>query len=133
MKQPTHICVHDAYLGAEILHSNTKCRKGIYKVIFAGAEKLSFGCQWRITFILSYVCFSDHDLDPCCQSAFAANMVVVAEPGQNIRFERYLGILGKETISYDGDYKLSDRFYPVQCIKLLDIQTDHIRYEIHHS
>ena len=58
-------------------------------------------------------------------------MYVIAEPGQSIRFEHYLGVNKKETVerSYEK-FELCDRFFPVKYIKFLQIETDHIQYEI---
>ncbi|KXG76507.1 hypothetical protein [Thermotalea metallivorans] len=132
MKQSDHGCIKEGFLGAEILHSSTKCKKGIYQVIFAGAEKIHCRDQWKINFIFSFVCPSDKGQDVGCQAASSANMQVVVAPGESIRFERYLGILKKETIEYGiEDYGLCERFFPVRSIKFLEIETDFIRYEIH--
>ncbi|MFZ5968509.1 MAG: hypothetical protein ACOYVK_15250 [Bacillota bacterium] len=128
MKQYCDMIIEDAYLGGEMLHSSSKCRNWIYKVIFAGAEKM--GCQWKVNFILSFICTANTQ-DRGCGGASSSNMYVTAGPGQSIRFERYLGVSKKETVDHGhGNYELCDRFFPVKCVKLLEIETDHIKYEI---
>ena len=132
MKQHCHIWLKDGFLGSEILHSNTKCRSGHYKLIFAGAERTGCDSPWKINFILSFICTSGEGSKADCHGASSANMYVLAKPGDIIRFDRSLGILGKETIQYaPNDLGLCDRFYSIQHIKLLQIETDYIQYEIH--
>ncbi|MBB6213981.1 hypothetical protein HNQ80_000050 [Anaerosolibacter carboniphilus] len=134
MKHHGHIWLKDGFLGSEILHSNTKCKTGYYRIIFAGAEGTGCDHPWRINFIFSFICTSDVGSSVDCHGASSANMYVVAKPGDIIRFDRYLGILGKETVEYaPNDFGLCDRFYSVQHIKLLQIETDYIQYELHCS
>jgi hypothetical protein len=132
MKHHGHIWLKDGFLGSEILHSNTKCRTGYYRIIFGGAERSGCDNPWRINFILSFTCASGEDSTTDCHGASSANMYVLAYPGDVVRFDRYLGILGKETVEYGpSDFGLCDRFYTIQHIKLLQIETDYIQYEIH--
>ena len=128
MKPYYSTVIEDSYLGGELLHSSSKCRSCTYKVIFGGAEKI--GCQWKVNLILSCIC-SDITGECCNGGAFSSNMFVIAEPGQKIRFEHYLGVNKKEVVERsDGNSELCDRFFPVKYIKFMEIETDHIRYEI---
>ncbi|MBF8981936.1 hypothetical protein IZY60_00140 [Lutibacter sp. B2] len=128
MKQYYHTIIQNGYLGSEILRSSSKCRKWTYKVNFAGAEKV--GCQWKVNFILTFICLTN--IQECgCQGASSGNMYVITAPEQSVRFERYLGVTKKETIEPSpGNYELCDRFVPVKYVKFLEIETDHIKYEI---
>ncbi len=128
MKGYLNNIIENAYLGGEVLESSSKCRAWTYKVIFGGAEKI--GCQWRVNLILASTCIS-MSKDCCNGGAFSSNMYVIVEPGQSIRFEQYLGINKKEVITLsNGDSEICDRFFPVKYMKFIEIETDHIKYEI---
>ena len=120
--------IQGVFLGGEVLNSCLKSKGLIHKVIFAGAVKT--GCQWTINFILTLICTAN--TPECgCQGASSSNMYINAEPGQIVRFDRTLGVSKKEKIELsNGNLELCERFFPVKHIKLLEIETDHIQYEI---
>lgn len=120
--------IQNAYLGSELLNSSNKNKGITYKVVFAGAVKTE--CHWTVNFILTLICLSNTP-ESNCQGASSSNMYINAEPGQIVRFDRSLGINRKETIECsNGNLQLCERFFSVVNIKILEIETDHILYEI---
>lgn len=119
--------IEDSYLGGEILRSSSKCKKWTYYVIFAGAEKL--GHCWKINLIFKCI-YRKTSKEDFNQGACSSNMFVVVEPGQSIKFENYFGLTKKEAVESKDGAVLCDRFYPVKYIKFIEIETDHIKYEI---
>ncbi|WP_425449589.1 hypothetical protein [Dethiothermospora halolimnae] len=113
------------YLGNNILCSNNK--SSLSKIIFGGASKLDQDENWRLNFI-----FVEGYLGKNKGNFYSSNMEVKVKKGDKIRFENYLGITEKINVEYSaGDDRSYSRFFPVKYIKILSIQTDSIRYEVH--
>ena len=129
MKPKELIWIKKAYIGQQILFSNTQDRP--FQIIFIGAEELSPNKECIIHLALCYLpCFSSTtNISP---TGFSVCLQVKVAPQEKIRFESFFGIHETVTVEYRDEEKRSFmRFFPVKDIRFHRIEKDYIEYEIH--
>lgn len=125
MANNEYIWTKEGYIGHNILHSNYKSSS--YKVVFIGSEKSDDDNKWKVNFVYSHVSNSSTS-----NGGYSTNISLLVKPLEKIRFENYLGITENISVKYRFEENLNcNRFFPVQFIKLLYIEKDYIKYEVH--
>ncbi|MTI49259.1 hypothetical protein [Sporosalibacterium faouarense] len=126
MGENNYVWTKEGYIGCNMLHSNYKSFN--YKITFLGAEQLNEN-KWKIN--LLYSCISSNEVNSN-GLGYSANISIVVEPMEKMRFESYLGIKEGISVEFRNEEQIScTRFFPVQFVKFIYIEKDYIKYEVH--
>lgn len=118
MKESNYMWIENTYLGGNILYSNYKSNN--YNIIFSGAERIESSEDWKIHFNFNNTC------------TYCGNIIAVCRPEGILRFENYLGVYKDIYIKNEyGEKEIYNKFFKVKFIKLINIETDFISYELH--
>lgn len=104
------------FIGQEMLTNKKDGRHFIYRIIFAGAEKLENN-KWKVN------CIYEHYTG---NRGTAANMYVIVEPGDEMKYAKYLGVneIGQiQKSTYQEEKRV---FYPINFIKFIAIEQDQL-------